>query len=60
MAEAILNSIPEVAYALKDNIKYPGTAAQATAAEAVATTELTLRYPEITTPTIVAGSIDPE
>lgn len=35
---------PEVAYALKGNIKYPGTSAQATAAEASAISRMEDAY----------------
>lgn len=52
---------PEVAYALKDNIEYPGTQAQATAAEGVAASRLddgfANRKAHEVTVTVAAGAI---
>lgn len=47
---------PEVTYAGRTNIKYPGTQAQATAAEALAQSRLNDAYAPITV-TVAAGTI---
>jgi hypothetical protein len=51
---------PELAYATKDNIQYPGTAAQATAAEAVADARADDGLPTGVTYDVGAGAITPE
>lgn len=48
---------PEVTYALKGNIKYPGTQVQATADEARAQTRLNDAWPSKVTATVAAGAI---
>jgi hypothetical protein len=48
---------PEVAYATKTNIKYPGTQAQATAAEGLAQSRLNDSFPSGVTVTVAAGTI---
>lgn len=53
---AVLNFDPSVVYALKGNIDYPGTQAQATAAEGRAQTLLNARLAPATV-TVPAGSI---
>jgi hypothetical protein len=47
---------PEVAYAIKGNIKYPGTQQQATIAEGVAQARMNDGYSPVTT-TVPGGSI---
>lgn len=47
---------PEVVYALKPNVKYPGTSAQATAAEGVAQSRMNDAYSPATV-TVPAGTI---
>lgn len=48
---------PEVTYALKGNIAYPGTQAQATAAEAKAQSRLNDSLPAKVAVTVSAGAI---
>lgn len=47
---------PEVTYAIKGNIKYPGTQAQATAAETAAQSRLNDALSPVTA-TVAAGTI---
>lgn len=56
MATTIENLDPAVAYALKPNIKYPGTQAQATAAEARAQSRLNDALTPVTV-TVAGGTI---
>lgn len=55
-----LVSCPEAAYATKDNVAYPGTQTQATAAETVADTVVDQRLASVDNVTIAiaAGSIE--
>jgi hypothetical protein len=48
---------PDATYATKVNIKFPGTAAQATAAEAKAQTDIDSRFHSGITVTVGAGSV---
>lgn len=48
---------PEATYATKVNIKFPGTQAQATAAEATAQTRINERLPSGVSVTVAAGTI---
>lgn len=52
-----ITTTPETAYATKVNITFPGTQAQATAAEAAAQTELNARLPNGITATVPGGAI---
>lgn len=51
---------PAAAYATKDNIKFPGTDAQATAAESDAEDRINDSLPSDVQVTVTAGAIDPE
>lgn len=53
---SILPLSPEAAYATKGNIAFPGTQAQATAAETAAQGRIGDEYPTLTV-TVVAGSV---
>jgi hypothetical protein len=48
---------PQTAYATKDNIRFPGTQAQATAAEALAQTRINQVLPNGLTVTVPGGAI---
>ena len=49
---------PDAAYATKDNIKYPGTQAQATAAETAAEDRINDSLPSDVQVTVSAGAIE--
>lgn len=51
---------PDTAYATKDNILYPGSQAQATAAEGRAEDRANDAYPDGVTLAVAAGSVPPE
>ena len=56
MATSIENLDPSVVYALKPNIKFPGTQAQATAAEARAQSRMNDAFTPVTV-TVAGGTI---